>query len=70
MARAGMNPKTLQYLMGHSDIGVTMNTYTHLGLDDAKDEMIRLQELEDARKEVEKTTEKPKVATQAMFRAV
>ena len=70
MARAGMNPKTLQYLMGHSDISVTMNTYTHLGLDDAKDEMIRLQELEDARKEVEKTTEKPKVATQSMFRAV
>lgn len=49
-----MNPKTLQYLMGHSDIGVTMNTYTHLGLDDAKDEMIRLEELEQARKEVEK----------------
>ncbi len=39
-ARAGMNPKTLQYLMGHSDIGVTMNTYAHLGLDDAKDEMV------------------------------
>ena len=48
--------------MGHSDIGVTMNTYTHLGLDDAKDEMIRLQELEAARKEVEKTTEKPKAS--------
>lgn len=29
MAKAGMNPKTLQYLMGHSDIGVTLNTYTH-----------------------------------------
>ena len=29
MARAGMNPKTLQYLMGHSDIGVTMNTYIY-----------------------------------------
>ena len=70
MARAGMNPKTLQYLMGHSDISVTMNTYTHLGLDDAKDEMIRLQELEDARKEVEKTTEKPKEANQNMFRAI
>ena len=55
MAKSGMNPKTLQYLMGHSDIGVTMNTYTHLGLDDAKDEMIRLEELEQARKEVEKT---------------
>ena len=55
MARARMNPKTLQYLMGHSDISVTMNTYTHLGLEDAKDEMIRLEELEQARKEIEKT---------------
>lgn len=36
MAKARMNPKTLQYLMGHSDIGVTMNTYTHLGLDDTR----------------------------------
>ena len=50
-----MNPKTLQYLMGHSEIGVTMNTYTHLGLDDAKDEIIRLEELEQARKEIDKT---------------
>ena len=25
MAKLGMNPKTLQYLMGHSDISVTMN---------------------------------------------
>jgi len=30
MAKSGMNPKTLQYLMGHSDIGVTLNTYTHI----------------------------------------
>lgn len=43
---------------------------THLGLDDAKDEMIRLKELEEARREVEKTTEKPKPANQNMFRAV
>lgn len=42
MAKSGMNPKTLQYLMGHSDIGVTLNTYTHLGYDDAKDELQRL----------------------------
>lgn len=35
-----------------------------------KDEMIRLKELEDARREVEKTTEKPKPANQNMFRAV
>ena len=27
MAKSGMNPKTLQYLMGHSDIGVTLKLY-------------------------------------------
>jgi len=42
MAKSGMNPKTLQYLMGHSDIGVTLNTYTHIGLEDAKQEIVRL----------------------------
>lgn len=68
-AKAGMNPKTLQYLMGHSDIGVTMNTYTHLGLDDAKDEMIRLEELEQARKEVDKAEGK-KPMKQNMFKVV
>ena len=43
MAKSGVNPKTLQYLMGQSDIGVTLNTYTHLGLEDAKEEVLRLQ---------------------------
>lgn len=43
MAKAGMNPKTLQYLMGHADIGVTMNTYTHLKFEDVKEEMKRLE---------------------------
>lgn len=42
MARARMNPKTLQYLMGHSDICVTMNTYTHLGFEDAQQELQRV----------------------------
>lgn len=69
MAKAGMNPKTVQYLMGHSDIGVTMSTYTHLGLEDAQDEMIRMEELNAARAEVNKTTgEKP--VTQKQFRVV
>lgn len=54
MAKSGMNPKTLQYLMGHSDIGVTLNTYTHLGLEDAQDELERIAEIENARKEIEK----------------
>lgn len=44
MAKSGMNPKTLQYLMGHSDISVTLNTYTHLGLEDAAEELERFSE--------------------------
>ena len=60
MARSGMNPKTLQYLMGHSEIGVTMNTYTHLGLEDATDELRRVEELNRAREEIAKAAEKNK----------
>ena len=69
MAKSGMNPKAPQYLMGHSDIEVMLNAYTHLGLDDAKDEMIRLEELEQARKEVEKTLG-TKPIQQNMFKTV
>lgn len=69
MAKAGMNPKTLQYLMGHSDIGVTLNTYTHLGLEDAGDELKRMEELSDARKELEKVKGENPVS-QKMFRAI
>ena len=46
MAKSGMNPKTLQYLMGHSDIGVTLNTYTHIGYEDAKEELKRVVNIE------------------------
>ena len=42
MAKSGMNPKTLQYIMGHSDIGVTLNTYTHVGYEDAQNEMLEI----------------------------
>ena len=35
-----MNPKTLQYLMGHSDIGVILNTYTHFKFEDAQAEVL------------------------------
>ena len=69
MARAGMNPKTLQYLMGHSDIGVTLNTYTHLGLEDAEDELKRMKGLEDARKELDRAKGE-KTISQKMFRAI
>ena len=55
-AKSGMNPKTLQYLMGHSDIGVTMNVYTHLGYEDAAAELMRMEAVESARREQEKIT--------------
>ena len=42
MAKSGMNPKTLQYIMGHSDISVTLNTYNHIGLEDAESELKRV----------------------------
>ena len=71
-ARAGMNPKTLQYLMGHSEIGVTMNVYTHLGLEDAAEEMARMEQVREAREEQQKIsgeTESGKI-TQKMFRVI
>lgn len=42
MAKSGMNPKTLQYLMGHSNIGITLDTYTHWDFEDAKADFQRL----------------------------
>lgn len=68
MAKSGMNPKTLQYLMGHSDISVTMNTYTHWGLEDAADELKKMEDVEKVRREMEKGQEKP--MNQKMFRAI
>ena len=34
------------------DIGATLNTYTHLGLEDVVDELKRVEELENAKKEI------------------
>lgn len=41
-ASAGMNPKHLQYLMGHSDISVTLNTYTHVDFNNVQKEVENL----------------------------
>ena len=68
MAKSGMNPKTLQYLMGHSDISVTMNVYTHIGFDDAEEELKRMEEFRKAKAEVEQKKEKP--MSQKMFKVV
>ena len=63
-------PKTLQYLMGHSDIGVTLNIYTHLGLEDAAAELKRLEDLKKAQAEMEKMEAKEKPVSKNMFRAI
>ena len=42
LANAGMNPKALQYIMGHSNITMTLNYYAHATSDSAVAEMERL----------------------------
>lgn len=42
MANAGINPKALQYIMGHSSITMTLNYYAHATFESAKAEMERL----------------------------
>ena len=68
MAKSGMSPKTLQYLMGYSDISVTMNVYTHIGFDDAEEELKRMEEYRKAQAEVEQKKEKP--MSQKMFKVI
>ena len=41
LANAGMNPKALQYVMGHSNITITLNLYTHASLETVKSELQR-----------------------------
>lgn len=53
MVNAGMDVKVLQYIMGHSEIDVTLNIYTHMSYDRAASQMLRL---------VDGTPEGPKVS--------
>ena len=68
MSKSGMNPNTLQYLMGHSDISVPMNVYTHIGFDDVEEELKRMEEFRKAQAEVEQKKEKP--MSQKMFKVI
>ena len=56
----------------HSDISVTMNVYTHLGLEDAATEMARMKVVEEVRQEQEKVSGKTGLSemTQKMFRVI
>lgn len=58
-ASAGMNPKALQYIMGHANIVMTLNYYAHATFYSAQAEMDRLEAEAEAKAE---TTKKPKVA--------
>jgi len=51
MANAGMDVKTLQYLMGHSDVGVTLNIYTHANYDRAAEQMAKIVDFKQADKQ-------------------
>ena len=55
--------------MGHSDISVTMNVYTHIGFGDDEEELKRMEEFRKARTKVDKGKE-GKSVTQKMFKVV
>ena len=43
MARTGMSPARLKYIMGHADNATTYNIYTHLGFEDVREEVLRIE---------------------------
>ena len=55
--------------MGHSDISVTMNVYTHIGFDDAEEELKWMEEFRKAQAEIEKKSD-AKTVSQKMFKVV
>ncbi len=46
LANAGMSIKSLQYVMGHSDVSTTMNIYAHESYQKVVEEMGRIQQLQ------------------------
>lgn len=42
MANAGMDIKALQYIMGHSSAGITLNTYAHVSYEHAAGQMSKI----------------------------
>ena len=39
LANRNMNPKSLQYIMGHSNISITLNLYAHASAESVKAEL-------------------------------
>ena len=50
-------------------ISVTMNVYTHIGFDDAEEELKRMEEFRKAQAEIEKKND-AKAVSQKMFKVV
>ena len=44
LANKNMNPKNLQYIMGHSNINITLNLYAHASLENIKEEIYTMLE--------------------------
>ena len=57
MANAGMDVKTLQYLMGHSDVSVTLNVYTHTNYNRVAEQMAKIVDIRQLQKQSEKRSE-------------
>jgi len=45
MSEAGVDPKVLQYIMGHSRIAVTMEVYNHVSQERNRKEMDKLEKI-------------------------
>ena len=51
MSNSGMDPKSLQYLMGHSDVSITMNVYTHTSYAKAEESMRKILSFQQSNKQ-------------------
>ena len=43
MAKSGVNPKKLQYIMGHANVSITLDVYTHLDFSQIQKKMEAVQ---------------------------
>ena len=64
-----LSPGGINYKSGDTvTVSGTMNVYTHIGFDDAEEELKRMEEFRKAQAEVEQKKEKP--MSQKMFKVV
>ncbi len=44
LAETGLEPKVLQYIMGHANVSITLDVYTHLDFTQIQEKMEAVQE--------------------------